>query len=1257
MKPWSSLALSVLLAAPLAACTDLDAPEQASALATTSQQIGADYDEAREQLAASGRFQRPVGGTVTAASAEDMARALDIDVDDDIYVTSRLSNDNTLAAGVMNAFGMIVPRQGDSFVVLSNGILGEEAEPGVDFGAVGTGDDAVTLSIDLLIPPGVTRMSFQYHFLSAEYPDFIGSAYNDTFTARLSNTPNPLVTASVNSAIFHDAANTIVDYPTGYMLYVDDPSGVDEIFGTNAYPDVDHLYTDAGVTDFQYVDAPVTAGPVTLTFDIRDLGDGIVDSAVIIDNIRFAATEIVDPNPVLLDPFDGSVRSGDPEALATLGRAVNAVAADGTTQLLVRTNLPSPGAVTYALDLGHAGDGGFGPVTLADEDDWQDTVTVSTVTVGAKHYAFALFRSPADFNGGGDEDARSRTLPFTVTYEPRVGVGFAIEQSLVIVRPPVVVVHDIWGSCQTWDNNSIFHHDRPAKPTSGPFTVTCAGYENSKSFHTNRKVMSDYITQAIHALRQTGAAVTQVDLIGHGMGGLLARRYVDGLSYFRDDNFYEGDIHRLITVNTPHLGARMADAMVDTRTITKATPATGGGTEWDRLKSFLKNDLEHPILMDDADGDTAIDELRTGSPVLGDLNETPVPSHVLVSTGGRVLSKGPALSLLDGGIKTLYTNIDYLHPLAKSNPTNKGRIIFGPTGKVFCSDEHDLFATEWDQAGGLAVDPASRFPVQMANRDSEHFKVHVDQAHTDRLIELLNSPLGDDGPFAPSLPAPSSVEAVNSCPPAAAAASEPPVRTLADGTLRIVSPSPGTVVTPGSTVTVTVEATGFEPTQVLIVGGARTVLLEAAPFVVDLEIPEDAIGSATLMAAGFSLDILAYSDEVRLPIQVTASVDTLDILEGNLVLSSPGAARQLTVLGGFSDGVVREVTASEFGTRYVSTNPGIATVSNEGRITAAGPGITTVVVRNGLAITSVNVEVKDGGFAPVAVCQDVTVAADASCQAQASIDGGSHDPDELPQPLVMVQTPPGPFAPGVHSVGLEVSDGANSDSCTATVTVVDSAAPALSGCEDVFVDATPGLGGAYLSYAIAATDNCEGSVPVACDVVSGSFFAMGESAQVTCASADSGGHQATCTFSVEVLEPATCEASDPRSQDYWRTQCNYRDPEGTPPDPFLSADILQRLLDQVEGVTQAVCGPGENTCDALNPDPYWETCERACQEYAAWLLNIASARVPASCCNYGGTAADAAAHVADLIATGQCAEAVSLAYDLNSGCEYCEGGD
>ncbi len=116
---------------------------------------------------------------------------------------------------------------------------------------------------------------------------------------------------------------------------------------------------------------------------------------------------------------------------------------------------------------------------------------------------------------------------------------------------------------------------------------------------------------------------------------------------------------------------------------------------------------------------------------------------------------------------------------------------------------------------------------------------------------------------------------------------------------------------------------------------------------------------------------------------------------------------------------------------------------------------------------------------PAALCQDVTVVADASCQASASIDRGSHDPDGFPGGLSVAQSPAGPFPLGTTPVQLHVTDGAASSTCSAAVKVVDLSAPEPGHRRGLVIP--PSAGSDYVLVSLAdcalpATDNCGGEL-------------------------------------------------------------------------------------------------------------------------------------------------------------------------------------
>jgi hypothetical protein len=156
---------------------------------------------------------------------------------------------------------------------------------------------------------------------------------------------------------------------------------------------------------------------------------------------------------------------------------------------------------------------------------------------------------------------------------------------------------------------------------------------------------------------------------------------------------------------------------------------------------------------------------------------------------------------------------------------------------------------------------------------------------------------------------------------------------------------------------------------------------------------------------------------------------------------------------------------------------------------------------------------------PVALCRDVVVSADAACLGQASIDAGSYDPDRQPGTFTLTQSPPGPFVLGSHAVTLTVSDGLESASCAATVTVIDDTPPALTCPSDQRLECV--AGGASASFSPQANDNC-GPLTLACEPASGTSFPLGSNV-VTCQATDGAGRQTSCQFvvTVEDTQPPT----------------------------------------------------------------------------------------------------------------------------------------
>jgi hypothetical protein len=105
---------------------------------------------------------------------------------------------------------------------------------------------------------------------------------------------------------------------------------------------------------------------------------------------------------------------------------------------------------------------------------------------------------------------------------------------------------------------------------------------------------------------------------------------------------------------------------------------------------------------------------------------------------------------------------------------------------------------------------------------------------------------------------------------------------------------------------------------------------------------------------------------------------------------------------------------------------------------------------------------------PVALCQNLTLGADASCTACGSIDAGSYDPD-AGDSITLAQAPGCSYGLGSTTVALTATDTSGAaSSCTGTVSVVDNTPPRVA-CNAPATIVPPS---APISFTATAEDNC-----------------------------------------------------------------------------------------------------------------------------------------------------------------------------------------
>ena len=202
---------------------------------------------------------------------------------------------------VFNSPATLFPTEGGSYLVLSSGATSSALTPNTEddrsteLGGLNTtaGEDLVQIVLQLQPPPGATCLSFDFAFYSEEFPEFVGSEFNDAFIAEIGQSTFQIIGNQViapNNFAFDSATNVI---------------SVNTVFGVTAAAASGTTY-DGGTPLLTAVTPLENPGQqITITLSIMDLGDSIFDSTVFIDNFRWSFGTDCRPGAVADSDGDG----------------------------------------------------------------------------------------------------------------------------------------------------------------------------------------------------------------------------------------------------------------------------------------------------------------------------------------------------------------------------------------------------------------------------------------------------------------------------------------------------------------------------------------------------------------------------------------------------------------------------------------------------------------------------------------------------------------------------------------------------------------------------------------------------------------------------------------------------------------------------------------------------------------------------------------------------------------------------------------
>lgn len=269
-------------------------------------------------------------GGQNATQAADFARAMDLCknvISASFGASSSPQSRAVLSslAAAKTALGR--PRKNNSMAVLSTGLASYDAysqcpQDGTGFGGKATDPDPTapdksamdlsSLTLEIQVPSNANSFSFDFHFLTTEYPEYLDTEFNDTFWVRLESKKfNGNISFDKNgtpirlNAAFFDVCDPSPSKPKTLQGFCNTPAAA--LDGTGYYKECSYKSgsgwpgpgsgeANGGSTGWLTTTAPVEPGEkIRLTFYIFDKGDDVLDSTVLIDNFRWKLAPALTP--------------------------------------------------------------------------------------------------------------------------------------------------------------------------------------------------------------------------------------------------------------------------------------------------------------------------------------------------------------------------------------------------------------------------------------------------------------------------------------------------------------------------------------------------------------------------------------------------------------------------------------------------------------------------------------------------------------------------------------------------------------------------------------------------------------------------------------------------------------------------------------------------------------------------------------------------------------------------------------------------
>lgn len=332
---------------------------------------------------------------------------------------------------------------------------------------------------------------------------------------------------------------------------------------------------------------------------------------------------------------DDVLVSSDANKLTQVAVHRTGFAADGVTRLLFRVQTDSK--VTFQLlsaddELlsGNSNSCRFGTLlNLAETTESCGSLAVEPVSTSAGNFAFAILKAPLYYPF---DPINGSIANVDSTIKAKVTLGDQTEKEVTLtVHPaPTVLVHGVWSSAASMAALEQYLENRgiticeDCRPTH--MGQNALEFDPERGVHGTVGRVRQSIENAINEFRNQNIACAQATVVGHSLGGLLARARIDWeiRPFVTVGNYNHGDIYKIITIGTPHEGSNLANWFIEHQCDEMEWLATWTDDveSGDRVRDVL-NRQGRPI-------GPAIYGLQQDSVALSNIGRSSVLSHAIV---------------------------------------------------------------------------------------------------------------------------------------------------------------------------------------------------------------------------------------------------------------------------------------------------------------------------------------------------------------------------------------------------------------------------------------------------------------------------------------------------------------------------------------------------------------------------------------------------------------------------------------------------